>query len=198
MFKFHAKLDADSLLYSFSHFERDGHTVQHAHSTVSAAPTDQYSELVIVPTCTSQSTRLGCQVTSMVTKTVLVILTMADFFQTDLIYVLQGVKDFHLFSPLTRKLHIPEIVFTFGKPISHCTYNSLDCLKYISHGSAEEVWWQQSISISLLTQASPNSTCSEFKKKKQEEVLLSPAGPLFISIPFYLGFLRPTLHCSHT
>ena len=123
---------------------------------------------------------------------------MADFFQTDLIYVLQGVKDFHLFSPLTRKLHIPEIVFTFGKPISHCTYNSLDCLKYISHGSAEEVWWQQSISISLLTQASPNSTCSEFKKKKQEEVLLSPAGPLFISIPFYLGFLRPTLHCSHT
>ena len=28
MFKLHAKFDADSLLYSFSHFERDSYTVQ--------------------------------------------------------------------------------------------------------------------------------------------------------------------------
>ena len=35
----------------------------HAHSMVSTAPTDYYSEVVIVHACTFQSTLLGCQVT---------------------------------------------------------------------------------------------------------------------------------------
>ena len=37
----------------------------HPHSGVSTAPTDYYSEVVIVHTCAFQSTLLGCQVTLM-------------------------------------------------------------------------------------------------------------------------------------
>ena len=38
MFKLNTKFEADSLLYSLSHFECDSHTSTHAHSTVSTAP----------------------------------------------------------------------------------------------------------------------------------------------------------------
>ena len=40
----------------------------HAHSTASPAPSDQYSEVVIVHACTFQYALLGCQVTSMQCK----------------------------------------------------------------------------------------------------------------------------------
>ena len=40
----------------------------HTHSTASTAPTDWYSEVVIVHTCAFQSTLLGCQVTSVCTN----------------------------------------------------------------------------------------------------------------------------------
>ena len=53
----------------------------------STAPTDSYSEVIIVHTCTFQSTLLGCQVTSTdVAQTVLVKLTMAGLFWTDLVH----------------------------------------------------------------------------------------------------------------
>ena len=37
----------------------------HAHSVVSTTPTDSYSEVILVHTCTFQSSLLGCQVTLM-------------------------------------------------------------------------------------------------------------------------------------
>ena len=64
MFKLNAISDADLLLCSLSHFECDGHTVHMLTQWASTAPTDQYSEVVIVHTSAFQSTLLGCQVTS--------------------------------------------------------------------------------------------------------------------------------------
>ena len=62
--KLNAKFDADSLLYSPSHFECEGHTV-HMLTHWSTTLTASYSEVVTVHTCTFQSIPLGCQVTSM-------------------------------------------------------------------------------------------------------------------------------------
>ena len=69
MFKLNAKLDADSLLYLLSHFECDGHTVHMLTQWCLTAPTDLYSEVLIIHTHTFQSTVLGCQVTLMSRKT---------------------------------------------------------------------------------------------------------------------------------
>ena len=68
MFKLNAKFDADSLFYSLSHFECDSHTVPMLTQWASTAPTDWYSEVVIVHVCTFQSTLLSCQVISMVSR----------------------------------------------------------------------------------------------------------------------------------
>ena len=65
MFQFNAKFDADPFLYSLSNFDCDGHTV---HMLAELAPTDWYSEIIIVYTCAFQSTLLGCQVTSVLRK----------------------------------------------------------------------------------------------------------------------------------
>ena len=66
MSKLDAKSDADLLLYSRSHFECNGHTGHTLTQGLLPPPlTNKYSEVVIVHTCASQSTLLGCQVTSM-------------------------------------------------------------------------------------------------------------------------------------
>ena len=67
MFKLNAKFGVGSLLYLLSHFKCECHTEHStcAHSVASTTPTDSYSEVVIVHTCTFQSTLLGCQVTLM-------------------------------------------------------------------------------------------------------------------------------------
>ena len=64
MFKINAKFDANSLLYYSVFWIRQPHST-HAHSMASNTPTDEYNEVLIVHTCTFQSTLLGCQVTSM-------------------------------------------------------------------------------------------------------------------------------------
>ena len=66
--KLNAKFDADSLFYSLSHFECDGHTVHMLTQQCLLPPTDYYSEVIIIHTCTFQSTLLGFQVTSMSCK----------------------------------------------------------------------------------------------------------------------------------
>ena len=70
MFKVNAKSDAESLLYSFSHFECVGQSIR-AHLMVSTAPTDQYGEVIIVQACAFHFTLLGCQVTLILHKLVL-------------------------------------------------------------------------------------------------------------------------------
>ena len=61
MFKLNAKFDADSLLYSvILNVTAD---ITHVHSMAFTAPTDQYSEVIIVHSCAIQSTLLGFQVT---------------------------------------------------------------------------------------------------------------------------------------
>ena len=67
MFKLNAKFGAGSLLSSLSHLNVTA-TRTHAHCTASNAPTDQYSEVILVYTCAFQSTRLGCSVTQMQRK----------------------------------------------------------------------------------------------------------------------------------
>ena len=63
MFKLNAKFDADSFA-QLSPFEWNSHTI-HTHSPMSIAPTDLYSEVIIVHTCVFLSTLLGCQVMQM-------------------------------------------------------------------------------------------------------------------------------------
>ena len=63
MFKLNAKSDADSLVYSLSHFECDGHTVHTLTQLASTSPTDEYSEVIIIQACAFHSTPLGWQVT---------------------------------------------------------------------------------------------------------------------------------------
>ena len=87
MLKLTSKFDIDPLLHSLSHFECNGHTV-HMLTQVSTAPTDQYSEVVTIHTCTFQSTLLGCQVTSMLHKLFSLYEQWLDFFQADLILCL--------------------------------------------------------------------------------------------------------------
>ena len=62
MFKLNTKFDADLLLCSLRMWWPHS---THAHSMMSAASTDYYSEVVTVLTCAFQSTLLVCQVTSM-------------------------------------------------------------------------------------------------------------------------------------
>ena len=59
----------------------------HAHSMASTAPSDWYSEVIIVHICVFQSTLLGFQVTS-TSQTVLVILRMAGRFPDRLLILL--------------------------------------------------------------------------------------------------------------
>ena len=58
----------------------------HAHLRASTAPTDWYSEVVIVYTCAFQSTLLGCQVTSVSHKLLFLHWQWLDFFWTNLVY----------------------------------------------------------------------------------------------------------------
>ena len=50
MFLLNAKFDADLLLYLLSHFEYHGHTVHMLTQWRLPAPTDKYSEVIIVHT----------------------------------------------------------------------------------------------------------------------------------------------------
>ena len=68
MFKLNAKFGAESLLYSLSHFECDGHTVHVLTQWHLLPPTDEHSEVIIVRACALQSSLLGCQVTGMLRK----------------------------------------------------------------------------------------------------------------------------------
>ena len=67
MFKLNAKFDADLLLYSLGHFERDSHTV-HMLTQWHLLPPQTSTMKSIVHACTFQSTLLGCQVTFMLCK----------------------------------------------------------------------------------------------------------------------------------
>ena len=67
IFKLNAKFDADSLLYSLSHFECNSHTV-HMLTQQHPPPPLTPSEVIIVHTCAFQSMLLGCQVASMSCK----------------------------------------------------------------------------------------------------------------------------------
>ena len=82
MFKLNTKFDADSLLYSLSHFEYDGHTVHMLTQWCLPPPLTNNSEIIIVHPRTFQSTLLGCQVTSMSHKPFL----LFNFFWADFIY----------------------------------------------------------------------------------------------------------------
>ena len=64
MFKLNTKFDADSLLYTLSHFECDGFTV-HVFIQLCLPPPLMSTVKSSLFTCVSQSTLLGCQVTSM-------------------------------------------------------------------------------------------------------------------------------------
>ena len=68
MFKLTSKFGADSLLYSLSHFECDGHTVHVLTQWHLLPPTDEHSEVIIVRACALQSSLLGCRVTGMLRK----------------------------------------------------------------------------------------------------------------------------------
>ena len=68
MFKLKAKFDADSLLYSLTHFECDSHTVHTLIQQCLLPPLTKYSEVVIVHARAFQSILLGCQVTVVVCK----------------------------------------------------------------------------------------------------------------------------------
>ena len=85
MFKLNAKFDTDSLLYSLSHFECDGHTVhmltqRHLRPYWIIVQWSYYSHMCIP---VHSPWLLGY---INVTQTVLGILTMARLFQTDLVY----------------------------------------------------------------------------------------------------------------
>ena len=80
MFKLNTKFGADSLLYSLSHFECDGYTVNILTQGHPPPPTDKYSGVVIVHTWALQSTVLSCQVTTMIRKPFSLLLTMAGLF----------------------------------------------------------------------------------------------------------------------
>ena len=67
MFKLNTKFDADSLLYSLSHFECNSHTV-HMLTQQHPPPPLTPSEVIIVHTRAFQSTLLGRQVTLMLCK----------------------------------------------------------------------------------------------------------------------------------
>ena len=86
MFKFNVKFDEDQLLYSLSTLNVMA-TQYTCSFNGSAAPTDQYSEVIIDHACTLQSILLGCHVTSMSGKLLLLYQQHLDFFWTDLVYL---------------------------------------------------------------------------------------------------------------
>ena len=91
MFELNAKFDADSLLYSVilnavaTQYTCSGYCMYCAH-------TDQYSEVVLVHTCTFQSTLLGCQVTSMLCKLFSLYYQWLDFFWTCCMFIYKVKK----------------------------------------------------------------------------------------------------------
>ena len=86
MFKLHARLDADSLLYLLSHFECDSHTVHMLTEWHLPSPLTSTVKSSLFTHVHSSLPSLAAGYID-VTQMVLVILTRLDFFQTDLIYL---------------------------------------------------------------------------------------------------------------
>ena len=86
MFKLNTKFDADLLLYSVI---LNAMATQCTCSLNSVyAPTDYYSEVILVHTSAFQSTLLGCQITSMSPKLFSLYLQWLKFLWKDLIYLI--------------------------------------------------------------------------------------------------------------
>ena len=96
----------------------------HAHSKVSTAPTDLYSEVIIVHACAFRSTLLGCQVTWMSYKVFSLCKQLLAFFRTELNMYLHTCTHTYALAHTQTHMHAQTCAHAICTYIHVCIHNT--------------------------------------------------------------------------